>query len=713
MVENRRHQETKHRKRFIVSGVCCATEEHILRKRLDASLGHDRYTFSLLSSELRVDADVVDTQVLGDLRGAGFRGRLKQEIRPPQSFLERHGQALWTAAAGLLAAAGMAMESLGLSPLLVRTLLFASILTGGWQILLKATAALRTRTLDMNVLMALAVIGAMAIDRWSEGAAVVVLFSVALMLESYSTTRTRRALESLVTLSPQQAHVLRGPTEQTLSASEVVPGDILRIRPGERIPIDGVVIEGRSSLDQAAITGESIPVEKNEGDTVFAGALNGHGSLTVQATRRYEDTTLAHIIHLIEEAEQKRAPVQSLVDRFAAVYTPGVLVLAILVAVIPPVLFSLPFDVWLYRALVLLVIACPCALVISTPVALVSALTNGARHGILIKGGTHLEALHSVNVIAFDKTGTLTEGRMRVTDTVALNHDTPESILRVAAALEFRSEHHLAAAVVEESVRRGLHHETIAVESFTSYPGRGVTAIINGAGYVLGNLEFCRERHCCTPEVLRQVDILNREGKTAVVLGVAGKPLGIIALRDKLRTHSRGVVQALRRKGIRDVVMLSGDNEQVAGAIAGEVGIDRWKAGLLPAGKVAAVEQLGRDYGAVAMVGDGINDAPALAAATVGIAMGGAGNDTALETADVVLMGDNIDRIPHLVGVSRLTMRIIRQNIGIALGLKLLFLVLSLTGFATLWMAILADDGASLAVIANALRILSFRSGKD
>jgi len=700
------------RKQFVVSGVCCATEEHVLRKRLDATIGSQRYTFSLLSSELRVDPDIPDAQVIRDLRGAGFQGRLKQEFHAPQSFLERHGQALWTAAAGLLTVIGMAAEWLGIPPLVSRAFLLAAILGGGWQVLVKAFAAVRARTLDMNVLMTLAVIGALLIDRWSEGAAVLVLFSVALMLESYSTSRTRRAIESLLAITPQQANILRGSSEHTIPAADIVPGDILRIRPGERIPIDGIIVEGESAVDQAAITGESIPVEKKRGETVYAGSLNGRGSLTVEASKNYEETTLAHIIHLVEEAEHKRAPVQSQVDRFAAVYTPAVLAVAVLVAVIPPLLFSLPFEEWLYRALVLLVIACPCALVISTPVTLVSALTNGARHGILIKGGKQVEALESVRAIAFDKTGTLTDGRMRVTDVIPLDHRSPDEILVLAAALESRSEHLLAAAMVEESARRGFAHDTVVVEAFASLPGRGVTATIDGVHYFLGNLELCREQQMYSPELHHRFEELTGDGKTAVILGASDGALGIIALRDQLRPQSREVLHTLRKQGMRHVVMLSGDNERVARAIAEDAGIEVWKAGLLPDQKVEAVLQLKKEYGGVAMVGDGINDAPALAAATVGIAMGGAGNDTALETADIVLMGDNLNRIPHLVGVSRLAMRIIRQNILIALGLKVLFLILSIGGFATLWMAILADDGASLVVIANGLRALGFRNGK-
>jgi Cd2+/Zn2+-exporting ATPase len=538
---------------------------------------------------------------------------------------------------------------------------------------------------------------------------VIVLFSVALMLESYSTTRTRRAVQALMDLAPQNASVVRNRIEITVPAVDVVVGETVRIRPGERIPVDGVVLEGASAVHQGAVTGESLPVEKSAGAPVFAGTVNGQGTLLVRVGKNYEETTIAHIIHLIEHAEQQRAPVQSFVDRFAAVYTPAVLGVAFLVAVVPPLAFGLPFVEWLYRALVLLVIACPCALVISTPVTIVSALTNAARQGILIKGGRHLEALSSARTVAFDKTGTMTEGRPRVTDLVPLNTMSEHDLLRLMAAIEHHSEHHLAGAVLEEATRRDVHFRDLPISDFEALPGRGVRANIHGTSFFFGNHQLCEEEGFCSPAVERTLATLLQEGKTAVVLGRKGGALGIVAMRDDVRRNARDALAGLRRLGVSRTVMLSGDHPSVAEQIAREVGITEWYADLLPQEKVQVVQNLRARHNSVVAVGDGINDAPALASSSVGIAMGGVGSDAALESADVVLMGDDLSRLPHLVAMSRRAMAIIRQNVLLALSLKVLFLILSLLGAASLWMAILADDGAALLVVLNGLRMLQFR----
>jgi Cd2+/Zn2+-exporting ATPase len=514
-------------------------------------------------------------------------------------------------------------------------------------------------------------------------------------------------------LSPQQACVVRGNHEEIVPATEISPGEMLIVRPGEKIPLDGEVLDGVSAVDQAHLTGESIPVEKKSGDTVFAGSLNGRGSLSIRSTHRYEETTLARIIQLIEAAEHKRAPIQRFIDTFARVYTPAVLGLALLIAVLPPLLLHAEWMVWIYRALVLLVIACPCALVISTPVTLVSALTRGARHGVLIKGGKDLEVLSRTRAVAFDKTGTLTNGLLRVTDILPLDHTSPDTLLQTVAALEHRSEHVLADGLVAEARSRGLTYESVRVTRFESLPGRGVAADVDGTTYFLGNRELCQEHQFCTPDVTKILDTCEAEGKTTVVLGVRGKALGVIALQDRLRPRTSFVMDALRKSGIQRTVILSGDHETAVARVGREAGIDAWESGLLPDQKVQRIETLQHQWGIVAMVGDGINDAPALASASVGIAMGGAGSDTALESADVVLMSDSLEKLPFVFDLSKNAVRIIRQNIAIALGLKLLFFVLALTGTSTLWMAILADDGAALLVILNGLRMLGFGKEKD
>jgi Cd2+/Zn2+-exporting ATPase len=695
--------------KYLIGGICCSTEEAVLRKRLDADIGTEVYRFNPVTSELTVSADISGDRVLAAVRRAGFDARGRQEPDAEDSFWKRHRDAFVTATAAGLTLVGAFLGSSGTFPTVSRGVLLSAVILGGWKIALKAGRALLTRTLDMNVLMTVAVIGALAIGRWTEGAMVIVLFSVALMLENYSTSRTRRAVRSLLALSPQTSCVIRHGREGEVPAADVVPGEILVIRPGERIPLDGIVVDGNSTVNEATITGESSPVPKEAGAKAFAGSLNERGVLRIRVTKRYQDTTLAHMVHLIEEAQHQRAPVQNFIDRFAAIYTPAVLGIAVAVASLPSILFQQPFLEWLYRALVLLVIACPCALVISTPVTLVSALTNAARLGILIKGGKHLEALSSVRTVAFDKTGTLTEGKPRVTDVILLNSVSQEQVLQIAAAMEQRSEHHLASAVLGEAARRGIEYSDVAVQNFEALPGLGVRATIAGETYYLGNHRFCESNGFCSPQVEEALERLSREGKTAVILGREHEALSVLALRDATRMRSRESIDRLREAGLRNIVMLSGDHEATAGRIAGELAIGETSAGLLPEQKVAAVEALKAQHGAIAMVGDGINDAPALAASSVGIAMGVAGSDAALETADVVLMSDDLSRLPHLFSLSRATMRIVRQNIAIALSLKAVFLVLSIAGMSTLWMALLADDGAALAVILNGLRVLSFR----
>jgi Cd2+/Zn2+-exporting ATPase len=487
-----------------------------------------------------------------------------------------------------------------------------------------------------------------------------------------------------------------------------MPGDRLIIRPGERLPLDGIVEEGTTHVNEAPITGESHPAAKVCGDRIFAGSINGRGSVIVRVSGKFEDSTLARIVHLIEEAHQKRAPVQLFVDRFARIYTPVVLGCAVLVALVPPLMLQDSWETWIYRALVLLVIACPCALVISTPVSLVSALTHAARRGILIKGGKQLETLSAVTAMAFDKTGTLTEGSPRVTDVLALDSQSPDEMLRIVGAIENRSEHHLAGATIAELNRRGVEIGKISVTGFEALPGKGVCATVGGAQYYVGNEKLSQEHGFYTAEVRRHIERFAREGKTAVVFGREKVPLGILATQDTIRTEGKEAIGQLRKMGIRKLVLLSGDDPAVVGRIARELAITEHHGGMLPDEKVRTLERLKQQHESVAMVGDGINDAPALAAASVGISMGVSGSDTALETADVVLMSDDLSKLPHLAGLSKKAMTVIRQNIGLALGLKVVFLVLSVLGHATLWMAVLADDGAALAVILNGLRLLSY-----
>jgi Cd2+/Zn2+-exporting ATPase len=572
-----------------------------------------------------------------------------------------------------------------------------------------AFRALKRRVLDINVLMVIAVLGAALLDEWFEAAAVVWLFGVAQWLEARSLDRARRAIRRLMTLAPDSALVRRGEQELDVPVAEVVPGDILIIRPGGRVPVDGVVVRGTSALDQSPVTGESWPVEKAAGDLVFAATINGAGAIEVRATHRATDSTLARIIHLVEKAEGQRAPAQRWVDRFATRYTPTVVALAVLVAVVPPLLggWGVDASTWFYRSLALLVVACPCALVISTPVSIVSALTSAARAGVLIKGGVHLERLGTVKCVAFDKTGTLTAGKITVAEVQPVDGASAAGVLSIAASLEVRSEHPIGRAIVSRA--RAEQLEVVAGDGFRALPGLGAEAAVGSSPAVVGSHRLFEERQLCTPALHAQVEAVESRGRTAVLVGYRGTALGVLGLVDDVRENGRRAVVRLREVGISRVVLLTGDRRASADTARDGAGLDEAHADLMPGDKVNHVVRLRGTYGPVAMVGDGINDAPALAAADVGIAMGVAGTDVAIETADVALLTDDLEKLPYAMRLGRATLSTIRTNVGIALGLKLAFVVLAVTGGATLWMAVLADTGASLLVTANSLRLLRVR----
>ena len=574
----------------------------------------------------------------------------------------------------------------------------------------RAWTSLQARALDINALMVLAVIGAAILGEWGEAAAVVWLFGASQWLESRSVGRARRAIRSLMRLAPDEALVRRGDRELRVPTRDIQPGDIVIVRPGERLPADGIIVSGDSTLDQSPVTGESLPIEKSAGDEVYAGTINGTGALEIRATRPASDSTLARIIHLVEQAQSRRAPVQTFVDRFAKRYTPAVVSLAALVAIVPPIVMAgadagaREFGLWTYRALALLVVACPCALVISTPVSIVSAITGAARRGVLIKGGATLERLAAVRCVAFDKTGTLTHGRVAVTHVVGVDGVSSDGVLTVAAALEARSEHPIGRAIVSRARDLGL---TISPgEFFKSLPGLGAEALVASAPAVVGSHRLFESRQLCTPALHERLDELEQRGAMPVLVSHDGAALGVIGVADELRGGGRETVAQLRSAGVSRVVMLTGDTGTNAAAIASDAEVDEAHAELLPGDKVEQLSRLRAAYGAVAMVGDGINDAPALAAADVGIAMGAAGTDVALETADVVLMSDDLSKIPYVIRLGRRTLSRIRQNVALAVGLKLAFVVLAATGVATIWMAVLADTGASLIVTANGLRLL-------
>jgi Cd2+/Zn2+-exporting ATPase len=691
---------------FRIEGMDCHEEVAILEHRLKRLVGLEALAADVIGQRLTVTYDAAKLTTAGIAEAVaqtGMRAWLEhEEPRPAASSVWR---ARLVALSGASLALGLLMQFTGGGSSLQWIPFAAAIALGGVQTLRRAWVSLSARRLDIYVLMLVAVAGAMALDQWSEGASVVFLFALAQVLEARAMERARGAIAALMELAPAEALVRRGSTDERMAVDDVCVGDIVIVRPGEKIPLDGRVHAGRSHVNQAPVTGESLPVEKQDGDDVFAGSINGRGALEVEVTRLRKDSTLARIIHLVERAQAQRAPSQTFVDRFAHVYTPIVLALAVLVAIVPPlVLPGAAWSTWIYRSLVLLVISCPCALVISTPVSIVSALAAAARKGVLIKGGAHLERLAAVRTMAFDKTGTLTKGKLRVTDVAVFNGARSPEILSLAASLETRSEHPIGRAIVDRAVEEGI--QVASADRFEAIPGRGAVGAIGRHELIVGSHRLFEERGLCGPAIEVSLDALAAQGRTAVLVGVDGMTVGVIGVADEVREAARDTVDLLRSNGIGRIVLLTGDNEAAARTLAHAVGIDEYRFGLLPEHKLAAVEALKADRGALAMVGDGVNDAPALAAADVGIAMGVAGTDAALETADVALMADDLAKIPYALRLSRATARTIRVNIGFSLALKAAFLVMALAGSATLWMAVVADMGASLIVIGNALRLL-------
>jgi len=692
-----------------IDNMDCPTEERQIRDRLQRMDGIAALDFNLLQRQLGVHHTLADEQpILAALRALGMEASVLPAgggaTQPPTPASDSHWRLALAGVAALLA------EILDWSggqenwwP--VAALALVAIAASGLGTYRKGLLALKNRNLNINALMTIAVSGAVAIGQWPEAAMVMVLFALAERIEARSLDRARRAIQSLMALSPPQATVRQADGDwRTVEVAEVAPGAIARVAPGERLALDGVLTAGASSVDQAPITGESMPVEKTVGDTVFAGSINQTGSFEYRVTSAAGDSMLARIIDAVEHAQTSRAPTQRFVDRFARVYTPAVFALALAVALVAPLAFGTAWGDAVYQALVLLVIACPCALVISTPVTIVSALAAAARAGILIKGGVYLEQGKDIRALALDKTGTLTHGRPRLTDCVPLPGTDPERALRLAAALASRSDHPVSSAIARHwrELQRGAAPE---VDGFTALPGLGVQGDIDGRRHALGNHRLAEQLGRCNPAVEAALKGIEAQGKTAVVLCDQQAALAVIGVADTLRAGSREALQELRTLGAH-AVMLTGDNVRTARAIADQLGLDDARGELLPQDKLAAVRELQAGYGLTAMAGDGINDAPALAQADIGFAMGAAGSDTALETADVALMDDDLRKLPAFIRLSRRTATVLKQNIALALGIKAVFLVLALAGMATLWMAVFADMGASLLVVFNGLRLL-------
>lgn len=697
---------------FIIQKMDCPTEEKLIRNKLESIEGIEELRFNLMQRELTVLHRLEDVQpVEAALNALDMEPKRKDE---DCSSCETHTVSgtskymkLLMVISGAAAISAEIISWLGADEksLLVGLLSALAIVTGGMQTLKKGWIAIKTFTLNINFLMMVAVIGAVAIGEWPEAAMVTFLFALAEMIEAYSLDRARNAIRDLMEMTPESASVKQPDGSwKTSVVGDVALGAIVRVKPGERIPLDGKITSGQSSVNQAPITGESMPVEKQVGDAVFAGTINERGAFEFEVTANKGNTTLARIIRSVQAAQGERAPTQRFVDEFARYYTPAVVVLAILIATVPPLFFGAEFMPWLYKALVTLVIACPCALVISTPVTVVSGLAAAARRGILIKGGVYLEEGYKLRALALDKTGTLTHGKPVVTDISELNHIAPEQALIIAASLNAHSEHPIAHAIVTKAKLE----KPLDVTNFESLTGRGVKGTIGDTVYYLGNHRLMEELKVCGEHVESVLLPLEKQGKTAVVLATATQALCVFAVADTIRDSSVQAVKEMQEHGVH-CVLLTGDNQNTANAIAEEVGIKDVHGDMLPEDKLKAIDELRQRYGVVGMVGDGINDAPALAKSSIGFAMGAAGTDTALETADVALMEDDLRRIPLFIALSRKTSTVLKQNITLAIGIKAVFLLLNFVGLATLWMAVFADMGASLIVVFNGLRLLKFK----
>ncbi|MDP2818912.1 MAG: heavy metal translocating P-type ATPase [Polaromonas sp.] len=615
-----------------------------------------------------------------------------------------HRELILSGCAGLLLLAGWLAGRADAPRGLSLGLLLGAYAAGGFYTLREAVESMRKRQFDIDTLMLVAAAGAAALGAWEEGALLLFLFSLGHALEHMAMDRARKAIEALAELAPKTAMVQRNGLEMEVRVEELQRGDRVIVKPGQRIPADGQVESGNSAVDQAPVTGESMPVDKQAGDKVFAGTVNGEGVLTVEVTKLAQESTLARMVKMVAEAQTQKSPTQRFTDRFERIFVPVVLVGAGLLIVLPP-LFGFPFAESFYRAMAVLVAASPCALAIATPSAVLSGIARAARGGVLIKGGVHLENLGVLTAIAFDKTGTLTVGKPKVTDVVAVVGDEAR-LLTVAAAVESRSAHPLAQAVATEAKNRDLSwSEAGEVEAVT---GKGVRADFEGQKIAIGNAKLFDGESI--PEVVQQHALrLQAEGKTIMLIQADGQFLGVVALADTPREGVRGVLERLHQLGIQKTIMLTGDNEGVGRAIANSVGLDEVKAGLLPEDKVKAMEELEARYGQVAMVGDGVNDAPAMARATVGIAMGGASTDVALETADVALMADDLSRLPFAVALSRASRRIIRQNLWVSLGVVAVLIPATLFGWAGIGLAVLVHEGSTIVVVINALRLLAYK----
>ena len=702
-----RHGQPATETRVVITQMDCPTEERLITDKLSGMPGVATLQFNLLQRTLIIGHEPQAlAPALAAIRELGFTPQLATEAATAtKAQSPSKGQRWRLGLSGLAAVTAEVLHFGEWAPeWIVAAISIAAVLLCGLAVYRKGWVALTNRNLNINALMSIAVTGAILIGQWPEAAMVMFLFAVAELIEARSLDRARNAIRGLMDLAPEKATVQQDDGHWLeMEVADVTIGSLVRARPGERIGLDGEVVKGHSTIDQAPITGESLPVEKSAGDPVFAGTINQSGELDYRVTAQASESTLARIIHAVEEAQGSRAPTQRFIDRFSRIYTPAVVLFSVAVALVLPLLAGGQWSEWLYRALVLLVVACPCALVISTPVTIVSGLAAAARKGILIKGGVYLENGRKITHLALDKTGTITYGKPVQTDFQALAEGVPEAYRSAAASLAQRSDH-----PVSQAIARAAAEQSVAlwdVENFEALAGRGVRGNIGGHGYQLGNQRLLEERGFSTPALDATLDRLERQGKTVVVLSDESQVLALFAVADTVRASSQAAIDELHALGVK-TLMLTGDNPHTAQAIASQVGIDEARGSLLPTDKLDAIEALLGNQHSVGMVGDGINDAPALARANVGFAMAAAGTDTAIETADVAIMDDDLRKIPAFIRLSRQTAAVLAQNITLALGIKAIFLIVTLMGYATMWMAVFADMGVSLLVVLNGLRLL-------
>jgi Zn2+/Cd2+-exporting ATPase len=691
---------------YNIEGMDCGSCALSIEKHLKTLPNVINVAVNFSTAKMQIEHDNSVEEIIRQVNKAGYKASLLTKRSGPSGSAGKKPSYSTMFLSGAFLLFGFLGSFTDISPTLTTVLYVLSLLIGLYKPAKSAFYALKSGSLDMNVLMTTAAVGAALIGQWLEGATVVWLFSLGNALQTKSIERTQKSIRSLIDLAPPEAWVKAGSELVRTAVEEISVGAIIVVKPGEKIPLDGEIIKGHSSVNQAPITGESILVDKQIGDTIYAGTINQNSSLDIKVTKLVEDTTISKIIHLVEEAQQQKAPTQAFVDKFARIYTPIVFALALTVIILPPLMGWGSWSDWFYKGLELLVVACPCALVISTPVAIVSAIGNAAKNGVLIKGGSFLEIAGAISAIAFDKTGTLTEGKPKVSEVITL-HSTEYQLISIARTLEEHSTHPIGLAVIDYAKEKGIASQP--GEAFQSIVGKGVQATINDTTYFAGNLKMYEEMGAPINEIKEHVVALQTEGNTLVIVGTKEMILGIIAVSDAIRETTMIAIQRLWSTGVKEMIMLTGDNEGTAKKVASQANVNRYFAELLPEDKVTVIKSIQKEGHTVAMVGDGINDAPALATADIGIAMGGAGTDTAMETADIVLMADNLEQLPHTIKLSRVALRIIKQNIWFSLVVKFAALILIFPGWLTLWIAVVSDTGAALIVILNSMRLLRLK----